>query len=157
MSTIGKEIIENFSRMLFCSAWADFEENEFQTNFCRVEIWDAAPETPEFAKAAGLQYCTAIQKANSLGGSVEDAMEKLYQMAVEANEKKNRKSEEPHRFGSDLALMSLGHGVSWFDDNARFPLRIPYITFDLYLGDDNMVYASCFEDYGAYKREPTKE
>ena len=156
MSSIGKEIVENFARLLFCSAWADLEEEQ-GANFACTEIFDVAPDTPVFALAAAECFCNQIKVANSLDGTTEEAMEKLYERAVEANNKVNRRSEPPDRFGSDLAHMSIGNGVSWFDDNERFPLKVPYCTFDMYIGDDNKVYASGFEDFDGYIREAVKD
>jgi hypothetical protein len=34
-------------------------------------------------------------------------------------------------FGHYLAMMSLGHGVSWFDNHARFDLKVPLTEFYL--------------------------
>lgn len=39
-------------------------------------------------------------------------------------------------FGSDLGMQIMGHGVSWFDDHAKFPLKLPYNDYTYYDLDD---------------------
>ena len=39
-------------------------------------------------------------------------------------------TEYAESFGHYLAMMALGHGVSWFDDHSRFPLVIPDMECD---------------------------
>ena len=34
-------------------------------------------------------------------------------------------------FGHDLAMQAMGHGVSWFDDHHKFPLKVPHTEFYL--------------------------
>jgi hypothetical protein len=43
--------------------------------------------------------------------------------------------EQEQRFGECLAWMALGAGVSWFDDHARFEIKVPrLIEHDASLG-----------------------
>lgn len=39
--------------------------------------------------------------------------------------------EYAREFGHYLAMQALGHGVSWFDDHARFDLTVPHSEFYL--------------------------
>ena len=59
-------------------------------------------------------------------------IEHIYQAAARAPGRHTRRP-TPSDFGYALAMQSLGHGVSWFDDHPdipRFTLQLPHIDFD---------------------------
>lgn len=56
--------------------------------------------------------------------------DELYLRAKKADQavQLNRPRPTNHRdFGHHVAMMALGHGVSWFDDHAKFQLKLPHI------------------------------
>jgi len=125
----GAEIIDNMARAVWALHWADREEEKGHS-LSQVDVFDAAPKTPACANKWALRVATDIAQLNGLGYLTPyAAMEELYRRAEAANQAKGRRTEPAHRFGSDLALQVLGHGVSWFDDNAEFELKLPHDEF----------------------------
>jgi hypothetical protein len=125
------EILDGMARTLFLLAYADFVEREIEDGHDVDDLprpgggedWDdLAPETPlsarEAATTASIQLC----------GQNGCALPELYRRATAACEdagvtaRRNHEKHTPEAFGSDLAMMVTGQGVSWFDDHARFPL-----------------------------------
>lgn len=101
------------------------------------EDWDdASPETPRAAIKAAKDLAKLIEL-------VEPPIADLFGLAMERdtgeafsfgeddgpseNQRKEReaKHELAYEFGSGLAAMSLGTGVSWFDDHKQFALELP--------------------------------
>lgn len=41
---------------------------------------------------------------------------------------------DAREFGHYLAMQALGHGVSWFDDHARFALIVPSMEYTYHPG-----------------------
>jgi hypothetical protein len=57
----------------------------------------------------------------------------LFAWALEADNRSldNLDEGDAKDFGHCLAMESIGHGVSWFDNHAKFPLHLPYFEFSL--------------------------
>ncbi len=136
------EIIEAIGRNLFVQAYADFIEREFEgdeevediTDLPRPgpgEDWsDFAPETPAAASATALKAAESIERLNGCD------LEALYSRATAACRAEPRgceaRTHTPEGFGSDLGMMLTGTGVSWFDDHANFPLKVPHVELHIF-------------------------
>lgn len=147
MSAIEIKIAESIARTLFVTTYADAVENGELKGHPGASMgadWmDVAPETPaEFlheayrligrieqinrmslacllaqaAKSDGVIYCEDLPDG-SRRGLVEDA-----NIADTARPQYTY----VEQFGHYLAMQSLGHGVSWFDDHNEFELKLPY-------------------------------
>ena len=114
------------------------------------EAWeDAAPLTPEAAGVAAVLLAAEIADMNDAGW-IEQLAERAYEADVKAGGERFpwdkqgshylRYAEE---FGSDLALMALGHGVSWFDGHADFPLKVPDIHTIVNVDDRGRLFFEC--------------
>lgn len=125
----GAEIIDNMARAAWALNWADREEEKGRS-LSQVDVFYAAPKTPACANKWALKVANEIAQRNYLGTLTPyAAMQELYRKAEEANQAAGRSTEPAERFGSDIALQVLGHGVSWFDDNAEFELNLPHDEF----------------------------
>jgi hypothetical protein len=150
MSTLETKIAESIARTLFVCAYADAVENgELDAPGASMgEDWmNIAPETPpEFlheafrligrieqlnrmslvcllaqaAKADGVVYCEDLPDG-SRRGLVE------YPDIPDIPDTAREQYTYVSQFGHCLAMQSLGHGVSWFDDHAKFELKTPHI------------------------------
>jgi hypothetical protein len=122
MSILRDAIIEGMARTLWALGWADALEELGQTKrISGRRIEDVMPPVPAMAERAAKIITKNVERVN--GVSVDD----LYARAVLADEQAGTRTEgSPYAFGSDLALMVTGHGVSWFDDHADFPLTVPH-------------------------------
>ena len=116
------EILQGMARALFVSTWADYEEERGRHH--RGDLMDAAPATPSPARTAAKILAKKIEIMNH-GKTVSD----LYADALNAGAHDTRRGTDPQTFGHYIAMQSLGHGVSWFDDNPKFPLELPYFEF----------------------------
>jgi hypothetical protein len=135
-TTTLNTIVEAMARALFVSAYADHcDEDGSDPDLPRAgpgEDWmDIAPPTPQYA----------VDTANRLLGRYEEANKTniwalLFKAAVEDGEipKDGTLMNLPlpkyaSDFGHYLAMMALGHGVSWFDDHVEFDLVVPHVEF----------------------------
>jgi|SRR5579859_987847 len=117
------EIVDMMARTLFVTAWADREEERGRT-YPGQDLMDVAPSTPHRAREAARALASRIEVMNGANLPV------LYDRAIRTPGKHYREP-TPRDFGYGLAMQSLGHGVSWFDDHPRFPLKLPHIEFYL--------------------------
>ena len=132
------------ARNLFVQAYANFmDDSEIPARAKRGlpragggEHWeDAAPPTSRAAYLTAKQAVAAIEKLNGM------YLDALYEKARDACrsagfDPRRMSSGEKHKdtpeaFGSDLAMMMTGTGVSWFDDHAKFPLTLPWVEFHI--------------------------
>lgn len=138
-------IRDQTARTLWVDAYASFIDNLREDGHSRKEIekmgfdtagagddWmDVAPATPDKAYKAADELLRLYEKKNR--SSIDD----LLRAAAEAdNENWPPSDEYAQEFGHYLAMAGVGHGVSWFDDHARFELDSPFafeVNFD---GDD---------------------
>lgn len=115
--TVREEILRGAAATLWWSVWADHVGANRCRSLMQQKIEDIAPPVPAVAHDLVERLLTQIEKEHGLG------VASLYEIAVSAN---GGQAKEPERFGSCLAHMSMGTGVSWFDDHARFPLTVPH-------------------------------
>jgi len=128
-------VVEAMARALFVSAYADHcDEDGSDPDLPRAgpgEDWmDVAPPTPQYVVDAANQLLGRYEEANKT-----NMWALLHRAAVkdkampEGGALANLPPEYVSDFGHYLAMMALGHGVSWFDDHAAFPLVVPDIEF----------------------------
>lgn len=120
-TTERSEIVESMARTLFVTSWADQEEEAGRT-YPGQDLMDVAPPTTPHARSAAIDLAASIEKMNGM------SLDALYQQAEHA-EGEHTRIATPEDFGYSLAMMSLGHGVSWFDNHPEFPLKTPDIEY----------------------------
>lgn len=122
-SYIASEMITGAARTLFCLEWADWAEFA-GINLSGCEISNVAPPTPPNYVANAAYLIGQIVAMNTDRGDARS----LVQKAVEADNMlmEDWSGHNSEHFGSDLAMMALGHGVSWFDDHNKFDLKLPF-------------------------------
>jgi len=134
-SDFRDEFIEGAARAFFVTAYADFVEDpereqgayDYLAASCGADWMDCAPETtPPNAYALAGELWGALYHLNGKAG--------VYTLALNA-EAADGQPVDAKEFGHYLAMAAMGHGVSWFDDHADFPLETPYMecsgfTFD---------------------------
>ena len=103
--------------------WADYwaqEQEERGRSFSGVDIYEAAPDAPEWAEVWAQRLAEEVVRLN---GASLDA---LYREAVTEGFAKNRET-----FGFYLGMQSIGHGVSWNDDisGANLEIMLPRLEF----------------------------
>ena len=126
---LHKTMVDAMGRALFVSAWADRQEERGKA--LHGELMDLAPRTSTEAKRAALRLEGQFQALNVGGLTVL-----LYKAAkadgMDAYADGFYVSPDYARdFGHYLAMEALGHGVSWFDDHAKFDIKFPHIEFYL--------------------------
>jgi hypothetical protein len=127
------DFIEGAARCFFVCAFADFVEEEEREDDGYVyasagagdDWYNVAPDrTPPAAYAAAGELwarLAILNKATAPCGVIS-----LLNQAADANGTDRDEIDAEH-FGRDCAMMALGTGVSWFDDNSDFPLEVPYM------------------------------
>jgi hypothetical protein len=116
------DIVEAMARALFVSAWADAEEEEGRSFGGGVDLMDVAPKTSAEAKQHAKKLAKQFEQKNGM------SLDELLAKAAEADDA-SVDSEYARDFGHYLAMQAMGHGVSWFDDHKKFPLKVPYTEF----------------------------
>jgi hypothetical protein len=114
------EILKGAARALFTSNWGSNEEEEGRT-YPGQNLSETAPATSLDAVIHAAALLSTYQSLNRFPAAV------LFGFAVKANEAEGIDTPEPYQFGWYLAMMAMGHGVSWFDDNAEFELNCPSV------------------------------
>lgn len=140
MTTIGSDstfrdaFLEGAARAFFVMAYANFIEEGHSTDNdltdeereCRLDLprpgpgedwYDYAPETPINAYALAGEMWAELQHANGEAG--------VYSLHARA-EAADGAAPDPEKFGRLLAMQYMGTGVSWFDDHATFPIKVPH-------------------------------
>jgi hypothetical protein len=129
MTNLLNTIIDGMARALFVQAYADaVEQGEIDVAAaCMGQDWmDIAPETPKYAYNQAWRLLGKIEELN------KSSIHSLHYQAYKADGINYYHDEEYARlFGHYLAMQSLGHGVSWFDDHTKFDLKLPYFEFEL--------------------------
>jgi len=127
-------VIDSFARAVFVSWYsAEIEEAGLLGAFgpgIGGDWMDVAPATPVDAREFALRCIGAIEQANKSTLLVllnnawkADGMSPADLPADKVNE-------YAADFGHYLGMMTLGHGVSWFDDHQDFELEVPDREFD---------------------------
>lgn len=129
-------IIEAMARTLFVDAWAFAMEERGETHgWAGQDLMDLAPETSSEAKAAAAKLAAEFVALN--GKSLTDLLEAA--AAADGDAALNPSYVES--FGHNLAMQAIGHGVSWFDDHAKFPIEFPRSENDVFFDDEDALEA----------------
>jgi hypothetical protein len=158
MSKIGSESafrdewIEGAARAFFVTAYADHVEEGHSTDNdltdderkARLALpsasngadwYDYAPTTPPNAYALAGELWASLEHENDAS---------IYMLAERAATadgiSDGLNGIDAEDFGRDLAMQAMGHGVSWFDDHAKFPIKIPHVECSMCSFSDD-VYA----------------
>lgn len=119
-------IAEAMARALFVSAYADaVESGEITGDKAGAgQDWmDVAPPTPQRFLNDGWRLLGKYEQANGMHIACLFSAACMADGLMAAERCDHLHSE----FGHYLAMMALGHGVSWFDDHERFDLKTPSI------------------------------
>lgn len=123
------DIVAGMAKALFSTAWADDQEERHRSSgkkglspLSGQEITKIAPAPSASAKNAAAALAKQYEKKNGKG------LDALYADAKKAN---GGQAADAEKFGHYLAMMALGHGVSWFDDHKKFPLERVHTEFHL--------------------------
>lgn len=134
-STFRDSFLEGAARAFFVCAYADFVEEGHSTDnelsederearlalpraMMGSDWYDCAPETPINAYVLAGELWAGLYHLNGEAGP--------YSLVLRAEEA-DGKPVDAEEFGRDLAMQAMGTGVSWFDDHAKFPIKVPHI------------------------------
>jgi hypothetical protein len=123
-----EEIVENFARAIFASAWANAYEEGGGSFSPGTEIFDVCPFEEhhqwEEALQAAERAVTEIERDNKT--TITEAYERA---AAKPLTKSWHKEADIEDFGHYLGMQWLGSGVRWSDDHPDHDLKIPYGEF----------------------------
>lgn len=131
---IKDEFLEGAARAFFVLAYADFVEDEereddgheYASAGCGGDWYDVVPErTPPAAYALAGELWARLADLNK--ATAPCGVISLVAQATAANGGDCDDEIDAEEFGRDCAMMAMGTGVSWFDDNEAFPLETPYM------------------------------
>lgn len=131
-SHLEEEIVKSMARTLFVSAWADYHEERGRT--FTGDLMDQAPPTPAVFLHAAYYLAGRVEQGNTrslffLLRDAKGADKKRVLLKLEPEDEKELTDEYAREFGSDLAMMLMGTGVSWFDDHEKFRLNLPLVSW----------------------------
>ena len=135
------DILAGMANLFWWEAWAHHqdelhEEGLPHVNFVGAEIAHVADDPSEIQRIDIENHVKAVRK--KIESANHAKLETLYKRALRANRKAAEENGTPYvpgsrasedRFGSCLAHMSMGTGVSWFDDNEKFDLEVPHSEY----------------------------
>ena len=126
MKDLFNDDIRNGMAALFWnSAWADYQEElgrlgEPHANLSGVNIYDVSDEPDEVQREELRRHVEQVVEEIEYKNSA--SLDELLDRATAADDAEA----DPERFGECLAYMSMGSGVSWFDDHVHFEIEVPY-------------------------------
>lgn len=114
------EIVDSMADTFWASAWAAAMEEAGES--VSGDISEQVSDTPEAAERLVEQFVMELERRN------EQDLEQLYGRMAQMPGK-HYKEPTGDEFGYALAMMGLGHGVSWFDDHpgSKDDLRVPSV------------------------------
>lgn len=132
---IDMAIRDGMARAIWVTSFADWVDQQGPSAQRKYgagpgQDWsDVAPATPESADAAAEDLTVLLWRENrNVGDGPRTVRVGLYRRALAADKARARPASRratPNDFGHCLAMQAMGHGVSWFDDHATFPLKFP--------------------------------
>lgn len=148
-ANVPYELLDGMARAIWVDVWAtEYEEmsaarrksHGYPASMSGRDYDDYAPETPAWAYEAAEKLCEQFEVENNV-----DNMLEIIKRAEDAERTRSRSAGhtsaigfipfdggDENLLGHYLAMESMGHGVSWFDDHARFPLEFPDIDSHQY-------------------------
>lgn len=150
LSDTENTIIDGMARAFFVSAWADKQDMRYSTaktprtkpraTYVRAgqDLMDVAPKTPRYARDFALMFAGKLPSllvavndaawADAMSNAcVESPIHRWEHPELEKRVEELKTDEYLRTFGHYLAMQGMGHGVSWFDDHARFEINIPHV------------------------------
>lgn len=118
------EILEGIPRGVWASLWAD-EQEEKGESFSGVDLMEAAPATPGWAKKWAKEVADRIVEMNTT------SLDEMYRIVTE----RGKYPHDRETFGYHLGMQAMGAGVSWSDDVdyksdlKHDDIKIPYREF----------------------------
>jgi hypothetical protein len=133
-SDFRDQFLYGAARAFFMCALADFVEDpereddghDYPHPGCGGDWMDVCPELPPNAYALAGELWAGLYALNGKAGP--------YTLANNA-EAADGAPVDAEDFGHYLAMEAMGHGVSWFDDHAKFDLKVPDIECSMYTFD----------------------
>ena len=117
------EILLGMARGVWADYWAN-EQEEAGESFSGQDIYEAAPDAPEWAEKWARKLASSILRLNG------DSLDSLYKKARDVGFPKDRET-----FGFYLGMQAVGHGVAWDDDvPAGHDLKILVPSYEFYEG-----------------------
>lgn len=123
------DILNGMAGAIWVTSWASWLEEQDRATQKELgpgsggNLESVAPPAPESAALAAMDLYTLIERAN------DQTPAELFQRACEADGCECDE-ENADLFGHYLAMQAMGHGVSWFDDHKKFPLKFPVKGFE---------------------------
>lgn len=118
-------IEKGMARALFVDTWANEMEEQGRSFRPQADLMDLAPATPAVAIKEAYRLTGQLEASNAQGilTLLSKAARKDGTSLDEMTE--SSQAEYAQSFGHYMAMEALGHGVSWFDDHAKFAIDIP--------------------------------
>ena len=108
------EILKGMARGPWADHWAT-EQEEQGESFSGMDIYELAPDAPNWAEKWAQHLADAIMSLN------KRTLEELYKIAQQAGFSRDREA-----FGFYLGMQSIGHGITWHDDfNTDVKILLP--------------------------------
>ncbi len=121
---LSGDIIDGMATALWASAYATWGTANGETPGDGGDWVEFSQPVPDAVEEDAKALAASIARENN----VEDISDLLYMAAgAEGLDAGEIRPEHAADFGHYLAMMSLGEGVSWFDDHALFPVELPAI------------------------------
>lgn len=141
-----EQIVNKMARTLFVSTYADAIDNdEIQGDAAGPgQDWmDVAPATPDRFQNEAWRLVGRIEQLNGMGliclfAAACEADKESFEAMITRYHADALTEADWHyigEFGHCLAMQSMGHGVSWFDDHEHFELKLPLIEVSIEPGD----------------------
>jgi hypothetical protein len=126
--TFDTDILGGMERAIWVTSYADWveemskderkERGDVPVSLQGIEWSDAAPPAPASALLAAEDLYLSYKRANGKTPG------ELFEIAARADGVRPT-DELADEFGHYLAMMAMGHGVSWFDDHKEFKIKQP--------------------------------
>lgn len=127
MDCCTRGFIEGAAKALFVSNWADEQERQVENGTLDSLPWPPGSEIMNYAPGIPLE---AYIEAGRLLGILESANNcSVFVLCARAALADNVENIDYELFGHCVAMQAMGHGVSWFDDHAKFEVKIPHFEF----------------------------
>lgn len=119
--SLRSEIVDGMADNL----WEEARSMHVEEHSCSRSGGTASMSIPDKAYEFAEKWAKDVEQANGKN------LGEIYEEALETNEREREGGGEndvrssPTAFGVDLVHMMTGAGVSWFDSNAEFDLKVP--------------------------------
>jgi len=135
LNSIEDNIVTAMARAMFVTVWADWAELHGDGYPAGCELLDVAPETPAYVLRVAHVWAGIVVGMNN-DTIPRRSLFFLFREALAADEHDpDTCQDDPslqNDFGHYLAMEIMGHGVSWADDHAELPFRLPYIEYSYF-------------------------